>query len=160
MKITYIILYLLSGAIFLFALLGSDLTKPVFDNISEKTLEAAGFKKSYVQSVDNKIDELVYKSKQIELQIEKIKSFFSSDKPDESKYQKEKSEMLERSFYQPLINVFDLAYRIGFVIIAIMILFTAIIFHLSERSVSLRKRIRRLEETVYANNPAYSEFKN
>ena len=160
MKITYILLYLLSGAIFLFALLGSNLTKPVFDKISERTIESTGFKKSYIESVDDKIDELVYKSKQIELQIEKIKSFFSTDKIDESKYQKEKSQMLEKSFYAPLINMFDFAYRIGFFFISLIILSFAIIFHLSERSLSLRKRIRKLEEIVYAKNPGHIDYLN
>ncbi|MEO6694196.1 MAG: hypothetical protein ABIO41_03230, partial [Ignavibacteria bacterium] len=76
MKITYMILYFLSGILFLMALLGSSVTKPMFDSISEKTIELSGFRKSYLQSVDNRIDELIYKSKQIELQIEKLKNFF------------------------------------------------------------------------------------
>lgn len=76
MKIIYIFLYSLSGLMFLTALLGSSLTEPLFNGVSQRTMEAAGFKKSYFQTADDKIDDLVYKSKQIELQIEKIKNFF------------------------------------------------------------------------------------
>jgi hypothetical protein len=150
MKSTSIILYFLSGLIFFIALLGSSFFKPMFDSMSEKTLEVSGLKKSYFESVDDKIDELVYKSKQIELQIERIKKFFSSDKIDESKYQKEKSEMLEKSFYNPLVTMFNYLYRIGFVFIALIILCFAVIFHLGHRSSSLRKRVKRLEEIVLA----------
>lgn len=148
MKITYILLYCLSGVLFFSALLGNSATKPVFDSISEKTLEFSGFKKSYVQSVDDKIDELVYKSKQLELQIEKIKNFFSSGKVDESKYQRQENDMLETAFYNPLIMTFNYIYRIGLIFIAMIVLCFAVIFHIGYRSFELRKRVRRLEEIV------------
>ncbi|HRI83855.1 MAG TPA: hypothetical protein PK536_00255, partial [Ignavibacteria bacterium] len=82
MKNTYIALYVLSFLIFIFTLSGGSLTRPVFESLSEKTIEKTGFKKSYVQSFDSRIDDMIFKSKQIELQIEKIKNFFSSDKID------------------------------------------------------------------------------
>jgi len=152
MKITYIILYSLSGILFLMAILGSSITKPMFDSISEKTIELSGFKKSYLQSVDDKIDELIYKSKQVELQIEKLKKFFSSEKVDERKYQKEDTNMLERSFYDPLIIMFNYIYRTGFIFISFIVLSFAVNFHLAYRSFDLRKRVRRLEELVAANS--------
>lgn len=148
MKITYILLYCLSGVLFFSALLGNSVTKPAFDSISEKTLEFSGFKKSYVQSVDDKIDELVYKSKQLELQIEKIKNFFSSEKVDESKYQMKENDMLETAFYNPLIMTFNYIYRIGLIFISMIVLSFAVIFHIGYRSFELRKRVRRLEEIV------------
>lgn len=148
MKTTYTVLYFLSGIIFFTALFGSSLFKPMFDSMAEKTLEVSGLKKSYFESVDDKIDELVYKSKQIELQIEKIKKFFSAEKIDESKYQKEKSEMLEKSFFNPLVMMLNYLYRIGFVFTALIILCFAVIFQLAYRSSSLRKRVKRLEEIV------------
>ena len=148
MKITYIALYCISGIIFLTALLGGSLTKPMFDSISGKTLELSGFKKSYLVSVDDRIDELIYKSKQIELQIEKIKKFFSSEKVDENLYKKENSRMLEKTFYDPLILMFDYIYRTGFVFLSLLFLAFALVFHLSYRSFDLRKRVRRLEEIL------------
>ena len=151
MKTIYIILYILSGTLFLTALLGSSLTKPMFDLISEKTIEFSGFKKSYLQSVDDKIDDLIYKSKQLELQIEKLKKFFSNEKIDESKYQREDSNVLERSFYDPLIIMFNYIFRTGFVFISLIILCFAVIFHIGYRSFDLRRRVRRLEEIVAAN---------
>ncbi|MBK8550849.1 MAG: hypothetical protein IPL53_07210 [Ignavibacteria bacterium] len=148
MKTAYITLYFISGLIFLTALLGNSLTKPLFDSISGKTLEISGFKKSYFQTADDKIDELVYRSKQIELQIEKIKNFFSSDKIDESLYKKEKGEMLEKAFYDPLVTMFNYIYRIGFVLFSFIFLSFALVFHLSFRSYDLRKRVRHLESIV------------
>ncbi|MEP7147029.1 MAG: hypothetical protein ABI792_08460 [bacterium] len=150
MKNIYIILYSLSGIIFLSALLGNSLTKPMFESLSEKTLESTGFKKSYLQSVDDRIDELVYKSKQIEFQIEKLKKFFSSDKVDESKYQKDKSAMLEKTFYDPLVGMFSIVYRLIFIFLALIILSFAVIFHIAYRSFDLRRRVRRLEERAAA----------
>ncbi len=150
MKTTYTILYFLSGLIFFVAIFGSSLFAPMFDSLSGHTLDLSGFKKSYLESVDDKIDDLVYKSKQIELQIDKIKNFFSSEKTDESKYQKEKTRMLEKSFYDPLIQMFDYIYRIGFVFMSFIILSFAVVFHLAYRGAGLRKRVRKLEEIVLA----------
>lgn len=150
MKIAYIILYSVSGLIFLTAFLGNSLTRPVFDSLSEKTLELSGFRKSYIESVDDKLDELVYKSKQIELQIEKIKKFFSSEKVDENLYKKEKSALLEKTFYDPLIILFNYVFRIGFLFLSLFFLFFALIIHLAYRSGDLRKRVRHLERIVLA----------
>lgn len=150
MKTAYIVLYFLSGLIFIIAILGSNLTKPMFDSVSEKTLETAGFKKSYFQTVDNKLDELIYKSKQIELQIEKLKKLFSSEKVDENKYAKEQNEMLEKTFYSPLIGMLSFIFRIGSVFISIVILSFAMVFHIGYRSFELRKRVRKLESIVFA----------
>ncbi|MBL8007370.1 MAG: hypothetical protein JNJ56_07550 [Ignavibacteria bacterium] len=152
MKFTYILLYAASGILFMFALLGSNLTKPFFTSVSEKMLDYTGFKKSYVQSVDNKIDDLIYQSKQIELQIEKIKNFFSTDKIDENKYARQKSEMLENSIYKPMVELFNTVIRISFIFTAFFVLMCAVIFHLIYRGYVLRDRIRRLEEIVYAGN--------
>ena len=150
MKIAYIFLYSVSGLIFLTAFLGNSLTGPVFDSLSEKTLELSGFRKSYIESVDDKLDELVYKSKQIELQIEKIKKFFSSEKVDENLYKKEKSALLEKTFYDPLIILFNYVFRIGFLFLSLFFLFFALIIHLAYRSGDLRKRVRHLERIVLA----------
>ncbi|MDQ3020634.1 MAG: hypothetical protein M3R36_08700 [Bacteroidota bacterium] len=152
MKTTYTIFYFLSGLIFFTALFGSTVFKPMFDSISGKTLELTGFKKSYFETVDDKIDDLIYKSKQIELQIEKIKNFFSSERTDESKYKKEKSAMLENSFYNPLVQMFNYLYRVGFVFVSLIFLSFAVIFQVAYRSQDLRKRVRRLEEIVLAKN--------
>ena len=121
-----------------------------FPTIIEKT----GFRKAYVQSVDNKIDDLIYKSKQIELQIDKIRNFFSTDKIDETKYGREESRMLENAVYTPVLNMFILMYRISFGILSIMILCFAVIFQLIYKSLDLRKRVRRLEEAIYAGSNA------
>lgn len=152
MKITYVLLYWLSAMMFFVALLGSSLTQSFFNPLSEKIIEHSGLKKNYIQSIDNKIDELVYKSKQIELQIEKIKNFFTSEKTDESKYQKERSEMLERNVYQPLVNLMNNMFRAVLGFLSVMILLFAIIFHLLYRSIDLRKRLNRLESIVLKEN--------
>ncbi|MDZ4710888.1 MAG: hypothetical protein SGI89_01020 [bacterium] len=156
MKTAYIILYFLSGLVFLIAMLGSSLTKPMFDSISETALETSGFKKSYIQSVDERIDDLVYKSKQIELQIEKLKKFFSSDKVDESKFKREQNLMLEKTFYSPLIGMFNFVFRTGFILLSLIILPFAVMFHLAYRSLDLRKRVRRLESIVNQKTHAHS----
>lgn len=150
MKLVYTAAYILSGFLFLTALLGGGLMRPTIDSLSEKTIEKAGFRKEYVESADNRIDDLIYKSKQIELQIEKIKKFFSSEKVDENLYKKEKSALLERTFYDPLILLFNYVFRLGFVFLSFLFLFSAGIFHLAYRSSDLRNRVRYLESIVLA----------
>ncbi|MBS1517779.1 MAG: hypothetical protein JSS91_06800 [Bacteroidetes bacterium] len=148
MKLIYTGLYIVSLVILLVSLTGGGVSRSLFESLSEKTIEKTGFQKSYVQSVDNKIDDLIYKSKQIELQIEKIKKFFSSDKIDESRYSREESKMLENAVYTPLVNMFILVYRIFFGVISLMVLCFAVIFHLIYRSLDLRRRVVRLEEAL------------
>ena len=144
----------MSFTIFVVTLFGGNISRPLFESLSEKTIEKTGFRKAYVQSVDNKIDDLIYKSKQIELQIDKIRNFFSTDKIDETKYGREESRMLENAVYTPVLNMFILMYRISFGILSIMILCFAVIFQLIYKSLDLRKRVRRLEEAIYAGSNA------
>ena len=80
MRFAFTAAYIVSGLMFLTALLGGGLMRPAVDSLSEKTIEKAGFRKEYVVSADNRIDDLIYKSKQIELQIEKIRNFFWRNK--------------------------------------------------------------------------------
>lgn len=150
MKITYIILYAVSIILFLIAMLGSSLTKNIFTSYSEKTLEYSGLRKNSIQSIDNKIDDLVYKSKQIELKIEKIKNLFSSEEIDESKYQRENSALIQRSVYDPLVNLVNNIFRASLVFVSVIVLLFAVIVHIIYRSIDLRKRIRKLEAIVLA----------
>lgn len=148
MKIAYIILYSLSALLFLTAMLGSSLTKDLFTSYSEKTLEYSGLKKNSIQSIDGKIDDLVYKSKQIELKIEKLKNLFSPEKIDESKYQRENSAMLQKNIYDPLVSMLNKVFRFSMLFGSVMVLFFAIIIHLIYRGMELRKRVTKLEAIV------------
>ena len=150
MKITYIVLYSMSAILFITAMLGSSLTKGLFTAYSEKTLEYSGLKKNSIQSIDNKIDDLVYKSKQIELKIEKIKNLFSQEKIDESKYQRENSAMLQKNIYDPLVNMLNIVFRFSMLFASVLVLLFAVIFHLIYRGMDLRKRVRKLEAVVLA----------
>lgn len=150
MKITYAILYAVSIILFLIAMLGSSLTKNIFTSYSEKTLEYSGLRKNSIQSIDNKIDDLIYKSKQIELKIEKIKNLFSSEEIDESKYQRENSALIQRSVYDPLVNLVNNIFRASLIFVSIIVLLFAVIVHIIYRSIDLRKRVRKLEAIVLA----------
>lgn len=148
MKNLYQILYGISGLLMLIVLLGGSVTKPVFNNYSVKTLETAGVKKSAMDSIDNRIDDMLYSVKKVQLQIEKIRNMFSSDPIDESKYQKTKSEVFVKNIYNPLNELLVLFYRIGFLFISVILLLTAVIIHLIYRSMDLRRRIEILERSI------------
>ncbi|MBV6477303.1 MAG: hypothetical protein HGGPFJEG_00041 [Ignavibacteria bacterium] len=150
MKIFYIVLYCISALLFIVAMLGSSITKDLFDSYSEKTLEYSGLKKNSVQNIDNKIDDLIYKSKQIELKIERIKNFFSQEKIDESKYQRENTALLQKNIYDPLINMLNQIFRFAMMFVSVVFLMFAVIFHLAYRGIELRKRVYRLEAIVLA----------
>ena len=145
MKNFYQILYGVAGLLLITVILGGSLTKPVFNNYSVRTLESAGVKKASMDSIDSRIDEMLYSVKKVQLQIEKIKNIFSSDQLDESKYQKTKSEVFVKNIYNPMNELLIVFYRIGFFFIAIIILLTALIFQLLYRSMDLRRRIEKLE---------------
>lgn len=150
MKLVYTAAYVLSGLLFLTALLGGGLMRPTIDSLSEKTIEKAGFRKEYVESADSRIDDLIYKSKQIELQIEKIKNFFSSDKIDETKYARENSEMIKRAVYDPFVKAVNYVYRMMFGFAGLIFLCFGIVFQIADSSMTLRRRVKRLEEIIAA----------
>lgn len=150
MRFAYLAAYIISGLLFITALLGGGVMKPAIDSLSEKTIERAGFRKEYVVSADNRIDDLIYKSRQIELQIEKIRNFFSSDKIDESKYSREQNRMIQRAVYDPFVIAVSYMYRIMFGFSGLMFLCFGIVFQTVASSLTLRKRVRRLEEILGA----------
>ena len=148
MKFVYAVAYVVGGLMLLTALLGGGLMRPTIDSLSEKTIEKAGFKKEYVESADNRIDDLIYKSKQIELQIEKIRNFFSSDKIDESKYAREQNDMIKRAVYDPFVVAVNYLYRLMFGFAGMLFLCFGVVFQIADSSLTLRRRVRRLEEII------------
>ena len=150
MKNFYQILYGVAGLLFLMVILGGSLTKPVFNNYSVRTLESAGVKKASMDSIDSRIDDMLFNVKKVQLQIEKIKNIFSSDQIDESKYQRTKSEVFVKNIYNPLNELIIVFYRIGFFFISIILLLTAVIIQLIYRSKDLRSRVEKLETAIAA----------
>lgn len=149
MKNFYQILYGVAGLLFLIVILGGSVTKPVFNNYSVKTLETAGVKKSSMDSIDTRIDDMLYGVKKVQMQIDKLKNLFSDSQIDETKYQRVKNEVFVKNIYNPLNELVIVFYRIGFFFLSIIILLLAVIFHLSYRSNDLRKRIEKLESALY-----------
>ncbi len=148
MKNAYKSLYIASAIIFLIVILGGSVTKPVFNGFSESSLNTIGIKKSSVDSVDNSIDEMLYKVNRVNLKIEKLKNLFSDEKIDEEKYNKVKNGIIFRNVYTPVVEVLNTTYRIVFFIISVVVLFSAVILHLIFRNTDLKRRIAVLEEKV------------
>ena len=148
MKNLYQLLYGVAALLLLTVILGGSLTKPVFNNYSVRTLETAGVKKASMDSIDSRIDDMLFSVKKVQLQIEKIKNIFSSDEIDESKYQRTKSEVFVKNIYNPLNELLIVFYRIGFFFVSIIILLTAVIFQLIYRSRDLRRRVEKLERKL------------
>ncbi len=150
MKNFYQILYGVAGLLFLLVILGGSLTKPVFNNYSVRTMETAGVKKVSIDSIDSRIDDMLYNVKKVQLQIEKIKNIFSSDQIDETKYQRTKNEVFVKNIYNPLNELIIVFYRIGFFFISIIFLLAGVISQLIYRSKDLRSRVERLETAIAA----------
>lgn len=150
MKFLYTVAYFAGGLLIAIAILGGNVMYPMINSLSEVFIERAGFKKDYVTAVDNRIDDLLYKSKQIELQIERIKNFFSSENIDESKYKKEQNNMLKRAVYDPFVLAMNYVIRTMVAFAGFLMLFAGAVVHLVDSSRTLRRRVRRLEEKVAA----------
>ena len=148
MKNLYQILYGIAGLLLILVILGGSVTRSVFNNYSVKTLESAGVKRTSMDSIDSRIDDMLYNVKKVQLQIEKIKNIFSSDQIDESKYQRTKSEVFVKNIYSPLNELLIVFYRIGFFFISLIFLLTAVIFQLIYRSRDLRRRVENLENKL------------
>jgi hypothetical protein len=139
----------MSGLLVLIVLLGGSLTKPMFNNFSVKTLESSGIKRAAMDSLDSRVDDMLYTVSKVQLQIEKLKNIFSSKEIDESKYVRTKNEVFVRNIYNPLNELIIVFYRIGFFVIAIILLLCGVIFQLIYRSVDLRRRVTLLEKAMF-----------
>ncbi|MEO8512722.1 MAG: hypothetical protein ABI543_04130 [Ignavibacteria bacterium] len=151
MKNLYQILYGVAGLLFLIVILGGSVTKPIFNNFSTRTIETAGVKKASLDSLDSRVDDMLFGLKKIQLQIDKLKNIFSDKEIDESKYQREKNEVFTRNIYNPINELAIVFYRIGFFFISIILLLTAVIFQLIYRAGDLRRRVEKLESKLVPN---------
>ncbi|HRE12351.1 MAG TPA: hypothetical protein PK605_14510 [Ignavibacteria bacterium] len=151
MKNLYQLLYGVAALLLLTVILGGSLTKPVFNNYSVRTLETAGVKRASMDSIDSRIDDMLFNVKKVQLQIEKIKNIFSSDEIDESKYQRTKSEVFVKNIYNPMNELLIVFYRIGFFFVSIILFLSAVIFQLIYRSRDLRRRVEKLETLLPKN---------
>lgn len=148
MKNLYQILYGIAALLLVIVLLGGSLTKPVFNNYSVKTLEEAGVKKSSMDSLDSRIDDMLFAVKKVQLQIDKLKNIFSDKVVDENKYQRVKNEVFVKNIYSPLNELVIVFYRTGFFFLSVIIFLIAVILHLSYRGLDLRRRIDKLEKAI------------
>lgn len=148
MKNLYQISYGVAGLLFIIVLLGGSITKPIFNNFSTRTIETAGVRKASVDSLDSRIDDVMFGLKKIQLQIDKLKNIFSNTEIDESKYGRTKGEVFVRNIYNPINELVIVFYRIGFFFISIIILLSAVIFQLIYRSGDLRRRVEKLESNL------------
>ncbi len=148
MKNLYQVLYGVAGLLFLIVILGGTVTKPIFNNFSTRTIETAGVKKVSLDSIDSKVDDMLFGLKKIQLQIDKLKNIFSDKEIDESKYQRVKNEVFTRNIYNPINELAIVFYRIGFFFISIIFLLTVVIFQLIYRSQDLRRRVEKLENKL------------
>ena len=148
MKNTYQILYVTAAVIFLMVLFGGTVTKPVFMGFAERTLETAGIEKSKIDSVDGKIDDIIYSVNKVQLQIEKMKNIFSDKEIDLEKFRKRKNETFANIVYYPLSELVIVFYRVTFFFLGFVILLFAVIAQLISRGISLRKRITEIENDM------------
>lgn len=148
MKNAYQICYIISGLLFAIVLLGGSLTKPAFNNFSEKSLNAIGITKSSIDSIDGSIDEVLYKVNRVNFQIERFKNLFSDDKANVSLLEKTRNEIINKNVYKPIIEILVTIYRLIFLLISIIIIFSAVILHLINRGIALRGRVSVLESRL------------
>lgn len=150
MKIAFNVFYAVAIITVFLALMGGSLSRGIFTSISEATLSYSGIKKERIEAADDKIDEIMYTGKKVELQIEKLKNLFSQDEIDESKYRKTKNYFIQETFYKPLVEMFNYVYRVFFVFGGMFFFLFGVISHLIYRSMDLRRRVRELERIVMA----------
>lgn len=148
MKNLYQILYGVAGLLFVIVILGGTVTRPIFNNFSTRTIETAGVKKASIDSLDSRVDDMLFGLKKIQLQIDKIKNIFSDKDIDQSKYQRVKHEVFVRNIYDPINGLVIIFYRIGFFFITVILLLSAVIIQLIFRSKDLRSRVEKLESKL------------
>lgn len=148
MKSAYQFLYIASAIVFIVVLLGGTVTKPVFNSFASKSLETIGIKKSSVDSLDNKIDDMVYSIDKLNFQLERFKKLFSDEKTDETVLKKERNEILLKNIYKPISEILITIYRLVFLLISVIMLFGAIITQVIYRGTELRMKVEFLEQRI------------
>ena len=88
----------------------------------------------------------------MDLKIEKLKTFFSADKPDETKFQKTENHYVRTSVFDTLSSDFRIIFIILFYFIGSFLLLAGIIMKLADRNLSLRRRVEKLENAVFKND--------
>ena len=141
-------LYIFSIVLFVTVLLGGSLTKPIFKSVAERNLDRTMIRKSSIDSLDDRIDETLYKVTKIQLQIDKIKNIFSGDDLDESKYQKEKHLVFQNNIYNPLLEVLIFFYRGILLVISILTFMGAVIVHMKSNTGAIKIKLKNLEEKI------------
>ena len=152
LKNTYKILFA-SGSLFLFlALFSGSIGNFIFTRLADNAAEKYVIKRSTIDSMDAKVDNALYLVKQLELKIEKLKTFFSSDKPDESKFQRTENHIVRSSVFDAISSVFRIIFIMMFYVISFFLILAGVIVKLINRNISLRRRIEKLEQAVFKND--------
>lgn len=149
MDSVYKALYIFGVALIIISIFGGSLFAFLFESLSKNSLEIAGVRKEYVTVADNKIDEIIFIEKRFEYRFEQLKSFFSDNKPDERDYQKEKNFIIRNTFYNPIVDIVELFYRLTSFGFAIMVILFGVVFHLLGKLFLYRDKINALELKVY-----------
>jgi hypothetical protein len=84
----------------------------------------------------------------VSFQIERLKNLFSDEKADETKSEKTRNEIIKRNVYKPINEILITIYRLIFLLVSIILLFSAVIFQLIYRGMDLRRRVSFLEEKI------------
>lgn len=152
------ILFYSGGLFIFFALFSGSIGSFIFDKLADNAADKYVIRKSSVDSMDAKIDNAFYLVKQLDLKIEKLKTFFSQDKPDESKYQRTENHIVKTSLYDTISSVFRVIFIVIFYIAGFFLILTGIILKLVNRNLTLRNRIEKLENVVFRNNNLSSDL--
>lgn len=140
---------LLIGCIFLLlAFGGGTVFKGIITNVSEYSLKKSGVQVEYVHQVDSKIDDILYQVKKVQYQVDRVRSFFSENKPDESQYRREQNKIIETTVYNPLLDVTSFFVRVFLFLLGCMTLMMAFIIYLMRKFRGLFRRVRHLEKQL------------
>lgn len=149
MKNLYYITLAIGVLLVLLALGGGTIFKAPVTSISQYSLEKSGVKIGYVNQVDDKIDDILFQVKKIQYQVDRVKSFFSENKPDENNYKKVQNKIIESTVYTPLLEVTSFFVRVFFFLTGCMMLMLAVIIYLIRKFNGLFKRVRHLENQLH-----------
>lgn len=148
MKNLFYITLITGCAFVLFALGGGSVFKGIITPVSEYALKKSGVQVEYIHQVDSKIDDILFQVKKIQYQVDRVKSFFSENKPDESQYKREQNKIIETTVYSPLVDVTSFFVRVFLFLTGCMILMLSVIIYIIRKFRGLFKRVRHLEKQL------------
>ncbi len=156
MKIIIYMFYFVSVIMIGIALFGGTLSEPLVENFSNEVIQSIGIDKSKIDSLDAQIDASFYNMNLFMYRLERLKNFITFGDDEQKPIEFKRHAYISDIVYEPVLTAVTYVIRGIMLFIGIVVLLITALIHTVTSYISLRKRVKILEEKFLALNPGIS----